>query len=584
MILVQRSGIIAATVLTVGLLFVGCSDEFLEPSVPGTLSPAELTSPAAIEGVIIGAYSKLAGGLYPNPALGYNRFGGAYNWVSGSIQGGDANKGTETGDLVAINEVVEYNLIPTSQIPDDKFEGLYNGVVSANSALKLTLDSDDPNVTEEFRNNMAGQALFLRSHYFFQVAKHFGRFPYFDETMEVREFVDVPNEDNMAKVMADMARAVDLLNETQSAPGMVNKTAAKAYLGKMQLHAGEWDAAKATLTDVIENGINSSGAKLALLSKFGDLFNAEFNNNSESIFAIQASANTGSVNNANYAFDLSHLQGTPIGGCCGFWQPSFDLVDSYRTDEDGLPLTDGSYRDAANRLKTDLNIESDADFSTDEGPVDPRLDHSVGRRGIPYLDWGPHQGKAWIRNQPHGGPYSPKKFIYRQSQAGTLQDGSSWTGGYTALNFNIIRFADVILMAAEANAQTGDLETARELVNQIRTRAANSEGFVTDDDGTPAADYVIGTYDDTWTDQADALEKIYFERKLELSNEGHRFFDLVRWGRAEQDLNSYIDYEKQFLPLQFGAARFTAPQDLYFPVPQSQLDLQTGVLTQNPGY
>ena len=557
------------------LVLYGCSDEFLTPAVPATLTADALTTPAGIEGALIGAYSQLSGLT--------NRLGGTYNWVSGSIQGGEANKGTEDGDFVSINEVVQYKLQTTSAPPSDKWRGLYNGVVASNQAMRIAIRSEDPNVRDAFRNNMIGQALFLRTHYYWNLYMHFQNFSYFDETVDPLEYSLQPNVDNSDKLLADMERAASLLPETQRSVGMVNKWAALAYLGKMQVHKGNFAAGAATLDNVISNGVTSGGTKYALLANYGDLFNAEFDNNSESIFAIQAAANTGSVNNANYAFDLSHLQGTPIGGCCGFWQPSFDLVDSYRTGDDGLPFVDGSYRDPSKRLKTDLGVESSAAFTVDTKPVDPRLDHAVGRRGIPFLDWGLHEGKKWIRDQKHAGPYSPKKIIYRKSQTGTLQDGSSWTAGYTALNYNLIRLADVILLAAEAHAQTGNIEKARTYVNQIRKRAANESSWVKKDDGSNAANYSIKEYP-SFSGKEDALNKIYFERKLELSNEGHRFFDLVRWGRAETFIPGYIDYEKQFLQLQFGNAEFNPNQDRYYPIPQGQIDIQPGVLSQNEGY
>ena len=103
-----------------------------------------------------------------------------------------------------------------------------------------------------------------------------------------------------------------------------------------------------------------------------------------------------------------------------------------------------------------------------------------------YLDWKLHPGADWIRNPANGGPYSPKKFTYYKSDRGSLQDNSSWTPGYTALNFPIIRFADVLLMAAEAEIEAGSLEKAREYTNMVRRRAANPEGYVMQN-GKPAS-------------------------------------------------------------------------------------------------
>jgi starch-binding outer membrane protein, SusD/RagB family len=319
------------------------------------------------------------------------------------------------------------------------------------------------------------------------------------------------------------------------------------------------------------------------------------------------------------------------GNCCGFFQPSFELVNSFRTDSKGLPLLDGSYNDAAKAVKNDFGVPSSPIFdqtkdykkedhvsvftgvvervyksladgnkgnspstsssnwtlvyTSDQSLLDPRLDHSVGRRGIQYLDWRDHPGAAWIRLQPYAGPYSPKKYVYYKSQENTLTDGSSWTRGYSTMNYTIIRFADVLLMAAEAEVEVGDLNKAREYVNRVRTRAANKASWVKAKDGSPAANYLIGTYDAAWTDKEAARTAVRFERKLELSGEGHRFFDLVRWGIAEKTLNAYLAYESKLLVTKFGGAKFTAGKSEYQPIPQNQIDIQTKeVLKQNAGY
>ena len=142
---------------------------------------------------------------------------------------------------------------------------------------------------------------------------------------------------------------------------------------------------------------------------------------------------------------------------------------------------------------------------------------------------------------------------------------------------------EALLMAAEAEVELGNLETARGYVNQIRTRAANS--FVMDG-GAPAANYVIGTYDAAWTDQALARDAVRFERKLELSGEGHRFYDLVRWGIAEPTLNAYLTYERSKVSATpFSGAVFNAGKDELLPIPQREIDIiGADILHQNPGY
>ena len=339
---------------------------------------------------------------------------------------------------------------------------------------------------------------------------------------------------------------------------------------------------------VISSGKTSGGAAYGLVDNYAQLFNAEFDNNKESIFAVQAAVNTGSVNNANPDFVLNFPYNTGPAGpgnCCGFFQPSFELANSFRTDANGLPLLDGSYNNAGNEVVTDQGKLSNEAFTPDAGPLDPRIDHSIGRRGIPYLDWGNFPGYDWIRDQAYAGPYAPKKYIYYKSQEGTLTDGSSWTRGYGAMNYVIIRFADVLLMSAEVEVELNNLARAQELVNLVRARAANAASWVKKSDGSNAANYVIGQYTTPWASQDAARTAVRFERKLELSGEGHRFFDLVRWGVADATLDAYLAYEGAKLPIALGGSSFTPNKNEYYPIPQTQIDRQgADVLNQNPGY
>jgi len=335
---------------------------------------------------------------------------------------------------------------------------------------------------------------------------------------------------------------------------------------------------------VIANGVTSNGLKYGLVPYYDDMFRGKNDNHQESIWAYQSSANTGSVANANPEFDLNFPYNTGPAGpgnCCGFFQPSFTFVNAFRT-KDGLPLLDKSYNSAANEVKNDMGVASGAAFTPDAGTLDPRLDHTVGRRGIPYLDWMDHPGQAWIRNQPNAGPYSPKKYVYAKSEAGTFQDNSSWTPGYTGINFMIIRFADILLLAAEAEIEVGSAEKAREYVNLIRTRAINS--FLTRGDGSNAANYEISTYTAAWTDKDVARAAVRHERLLELGMEGHRFYDLQRWGTAKQELDFYLAYDAAKLTSALGGATYTDKYK-WVPIPQDQIDLVgSDILTQNPGF
>jgi hypothetical protein len=310
--------------------------------------------------------------------------------------------------------------------------------------------------------------------------------------------------------------------------------------------------------------------------------------NEENVFSITSAAGTGTVNNANPDFVLNYPYNGGPAGCCGFFQPSFDLVNSFRTAA-GLPLTGNAHRLAANEVKSDQGVAASAAFTPDAGTLDPRLDHAVGRRGIPYMDHGLHPGVAWIRDQAYGGPYAPKKYLWSKAEETANQvDKSSWTPGYTAHNVYLIRLADVLLMAAECEVEQGtpNLVNAATHINRIRTRAANAAGFVMNLAGSaPAANYVIANYP-AFASQAAARDAYRMERKLELSGEGHRFFDLVRWGVAATELNGYLAYERTKVSSSpFIGASFTSGKSEYQPIPQTEIDiLGKSVLTQNPGY
>ncbi len=575
----------AFTALSVVLILIlvvsACKKDFLEVPANGSLTEEVLSSKKGLDGLLVGCYSILTG----RAASFYTGMG---NWVHGSILGGEANKGTNAGDQTVVNPVERYETLPNNGLVGDKWRITYEGVARCNTLLRLVGSTTDGTVTAEDKVRLIAEARFLRGLYYFELKRLWNNVPYVDETMTAEEAVKVSNNvDVYPKIEADLQHAFDNLPETQSALGRANKWAAGALLAKVYLYEKKFAEAKTLFTDVINNGKTSSGEKYDLMARYADNFNAEFDNNKESVFAAQAAVNTGDIGNSNNENVLNFPYNTGSdgpAGCCGFFQPSFDLVNSFRTDANGLPLLDGSYNNPANAVKSDQGLLSSDPFTADAGNLDPRLDHSVGRRSIPYLDWIDHPGNNWIRDQAYAGPYSPKKFVYYKATSSTLTDGSSWTRGYTAQNQPIIRFADVLLMAAEAEIEAGSLEKAREYVNRVRARAADPGTWVKKG-GSNAANYVIGMYNSPWTDQGVARTAVRLERKLELSGEGQRFFDLVRWGVAADVLNAYLQHDGTLLPTQLGGATFTAGKNEYYPIPQSQIDLQgPGVLKQNPGY
>ena len=587
--------------LVFGMLIVSCKKSFLDVPPLGQLGAEELANKKGVEGLLIGAYAALDGqgdGVANGDMVSLTGNGGYVvspdNWIYGSLCGGDAHKGSDAGDQPEILQIANFKSDPSLDFFNDKWRVVYEGISRCNSVLAILNKVTD--MTDEEKSEAAAEARFLRGHFYFDLKKMFNMVPWVDENTAG---LKIPNDkDIWINIEADFKDAMDSLPETQDQIGRINKWAAAAYLAKVYLFELKYQDAKTLFEQVINEGVTSSGMKYDLNAMFDDNFKPETEDNPEVVFAIQNDANDGSggTANANQGDMLNYPYGGPFS-CCGFYQPSIDLTNSFRTNPStGLPYLD-NYNDFP--VKNDIGIQSGQPFTTDAGTLDPRLDWTVGRRNIPYLDWGPHPGQDWIRDQSFSGPYSPKKNVYWQATQDEYYDGSEWAPG-TALNNVLMRFSDLLLMAAEAEAQTGNLATAEEYVNRVRNRAANPDGFVykyidpskpmNGFSNTPAAHYFIkpypsGNFSSNGKDYA--LKAIYFERKLELAMEGKRFFDLVRWGTAQQTLNAYFNYEGQFTG-DISNAQFQKGKNEYFPIPQRQIDLTRvnglPTLQQNPGY
>ena len=561
-------GILTGIAIT-GSVLIACKDEFMEAEPIGVVRDVDLDTKAGVQGLLIGAYSLLDGtGSATN-----NWEAAGSNFVFGSITSDDSYKGSDPSDQAPMLIMERYETRPNTGYLDIKWRTVYDGIARANDVLRYLPEVEE--FTEEERKTITGEARFLRGHYHFDARQIFEKVPYVDETVVVPgelETAKVPNDKEIwPMIEADFLAAIESLPETQPEAGRVNKSAAKAYLAKVYMFQQKYAEALPLLNDVIATGVTARGEKYALEAKYSDIYVIPNKNNEEIVFSYQSSVNDGSgAVNANSAEVLNFPNGGGApGSCCGFHQPSQNLVNSYKVDANGLPLLD-TFNETD--LKNDNGLSSSDPFTPDQTtPVDPRLDHNVGRRGIPYWDWGLHPGNNWIRNMQQMGPYSPKKKVYRKADSGQYTDGSSWTPGYNAQTHAIIRFADVILMAAEAEAEVGSLARATELVNMVRQRAANQEDFVRMPDGSLAANYQIGLYP-TFPNQEYARKAIRFERKIELAMEGQRFFDLVRWGIAADVLNAYLAVEEKKRPYLLGA-RFTAGQDEYFPIPERQINL-----------
>jgi len=583
----------------IGLLYA-CGKKFLDRPPVGVYQPSTMANKAGVEGLLIGAYSLLDG----QGGAGGSWDAAASNWVWGGVCSDDAHKGSDPGDQPDIVSLMTWSESATNSYNLAKWQTCYDGVQRANETLRIMRLAKD--LTPADTMQISGEARFLRGHYHFELKKVYGRVPYVDETItyEAGNW-RVPNDvDIWPKIEADFLYAMTNLQAKgyQGSVGRANKYAAEAFLAKAYMFEHKYTDAMPLLSDLVANGQTAAGVKYGLVDKFNDNFNAATKNNKESVFAVQNSVNDGSTAanaNAGDVLNFSYEPSAPVS-CCGFYQPSFSLANSFKTD----PVTGYPMPTTFNNtdLKNDQGLKSDDAFTPDNTiTLDPRLDWTVGRRGIPFLDWGVNPGYLYVRNQASGGPYTPIKNAPYASQIGALTDKSSWTAGYTALNVNLIRFADVLLWAAECKVEANDLDSAQYFVNLVRSRAANPAGFVhkyIDDanpqggfSNTPAANYFIKPYAAgyfTTQGQDAARTLVRFERKLELAMEGHRFFDLVRYGTADVELNAYVKHEVTSGYNLLKGATFVKGKAEYFAIPQSEIDVSTingkKTLTQNPGY
>jgi len=561
-------------------LWTGCSDSFLEVRPKAALSAEALRNNKGVNSLLIAAYALLDGWATAEGAYRSYQVG-ADNWVYGSVASDDAYKGTIAGDQPPISLIEQGNISSDNIYFRGKWRGMYDGIARCNDVLQLLPKVTD--VTDAERAEIIAEARFLRGHFHFELKKMYNMVPYIDETIydpNNLESTKIPNtEDIWPKIEADLKAAYDVLPPKQTQVGRASKWAAAATLGKAYLFQGKWEEARVMLQGIVDSN------QYSLVDLYHDNFRATTNNNKESIFEVQYSVNDGASGgeNGNIGSTLNY----PYGGggvttCCGFFQPSQNLVNAFKTDVNGLPLLD-TFNDSD--VTNDQGIEATAPFTPYTGSLDPRLDWTVGRRGIPYLDWGVHPGKTYVRDQTYGGPYSPMKHVMNRSDVGS----NTFAGNprLNANNYRMIRYSHVLLWLAEIAVQQHRPDDARALVNQIRTRASHPAGFVKKADGTPAANYNIGLYNDVWTDEALALKAVQFEQRLEFAMEGHRRFDLVRWGIAAQTLNAYYLVEgnkRAYLK----NVTFVAGKHEYFPIPIQEI-LNTQVhgqvtLKQNPNY
>jgi hypothetical protein len=359
---------------------------------------------------------------------------------------------------------------------------------------------------------------------------------------------------------------------------------------RVHMFQQEYSDAKTLLDEILDEG------PFTLQDHYYDNFDEEVQNNGESIFEVQYAVNDGSNNSQNGSWDhcVSYPQTADVGTCCDYQHPSYDFVNAFKVDPaTGLPLLD-TYQDDYELY--DLGYASADSFMLPNRTWDPRLDWTVGRRGIPFLDYGVNRGADWANTlQADMGPFIYKKVMFRKRNKNVQSTLSGWAKGVNANNWRVYRLAHVMLWRAEVAVEENDLGTALDLVNEIRRRASDDivmgkcmtyrlptgvEPVV--DYDQPADNYLLGEYP-SFPDQDYARKAVRFEWRLEAGIEGFRFFDLRRWGIQKEVLDKYIQLDQQHRTWLVGKS-FDLPRDDHWPIPTTQVDLQPGVLVQDPGY
>ena len=559
-------------VLLVSALYA-CKKNFLEVTPVGALDEQTLSTAKGVNKVLLGAYAMLDGhdgGL----GLGGEWGSSGSNFLFGSIGGGEANKGSSVGDQGPnMTPVQRHEASPTVGALNDRWIALYEGVKRTNIALELIPKAG---VVGDEAKNLSGQARFLRAWYYFQLRITFGKVPFIDEKADIDlaagTIASVANDaDIYPMIVADAKYAYENLPATQEAVGRANKWAAGALYGKVLMFTKAFPVAKTVLTDVVNNGTNPLGVKYGLNANFADNFDVAFDNSKESVLAFQSSVQDKSgARNGNWG---DALNTTAKFGGAGFFTPTYYFVNSFKTDAAGLPVANPQNKEV-------VDPYGQKDVTQYVGNVDPRLDWTVGRDGVAYHDWGTYSN-TWVRDASSG-PFTNKKGQIRQSQTAGSHDPSIWfSSGGVSLNMNLIRFADVMLLLAEADVETNDLAGALDLVNQIRLRAATGSKVA-----SPAGVVPVAAPYPAFTSKEQATSAVRLERLLELGLEGQRFFDLVRWGTAASELNAYYNYESglpyQVILTQPAKANYAGAAKDYYPVPQEQIDLSNGMIKQNP--
>ncbi len=567
--------LLASSLVALSVASCGGSDQ-LDTAPQAVLTEEQVATAENVDALVIAAYSYIGNDHYTAPN---------FLWPTGNLRAGDAHKGGNgPSDIFAYHALSLYEpIVPDMEsFPPDlidlnnkKWTRNYTGISRVNAALKII--NETPAAELPNGNLQSAELRFIRGFFYFDLKIHHKHIPWIDETMTQEDILSASNRDLTDqqlwdKIAEDFRVGAETLPDVQVDVGRASALSAKAFLAKTLFY-------QAYEQDDLHNVVNINQDKLnevvalvdeieasgvfSLADDYAENFLFEFENGQESVFAIQRSLNDGSPDGrGSWPSALNAPISSESGfGCCGFHVPTENFVNAFKTDQEGLPQFD-SYNDANYRVETDY--------------VDPRLDHTVAMEGKPfkYDENYIHGGDSWARAPAIYGNFNAIKDMENPE---CDCRGANGPFPIFSLNTPIIRYSDVLLWKAEALIELDRFAEALPIINRIRERAANSTERLNN-----ASLYRISTYT-AFTSKQQARQALRFERRLELGLEGHRFFDLVRWGIAKETIDSYLSVEQNRKPY-LVEAKFTKNKHEYLPIPNQQINLSGGIYIQNPGY
>ncbi|MDP9080213.1 MAG: RagB/SusD family nutrient uptake outer membrane protein [Bacteroidota bacterium] len=427
-------------------------------------------------------------------------------WVLGDVASDDAIKGGSAGDQADFQLISEFNINPSNSAVEAVWKRYYQGVFTCNVVIDGLSAAGSSGVSATVKAQALAQAQFLRAYYYFNLTVAYGNIPLHlkvETPQEAQKPVSTQAQ-IYAQIEQDCTSAASALptNWTGGDLGRATKGAALALLAKTYLFEQKWALAASTAKAVDALGVYS------LLPVFADNFRAATKNNAEGVFSIQHQ--TGLVpfqgNNLNVWFAPRSINGY------GFYYPTQSLVNNFEKSPGGVD--------------------------------DPRLDYSVARAGHPYFDvaFDPSWTTTGYLSKKHTQPLSEIPVTIKG-------DGN--------LNYQAIRFAEVLLIEAEALNESGSSADALAPLNRVRKRAR--ESYLHDSSLPGYGTVPPGLLPDiTTTDQSQLRDIIRKERRSELALEFHRFFDIIRYGSA------YANSALSNQPL------FNYDKNKFFPIPESE--------------